>query len=181
MDKFLEILKSVGINFESFSGLTSISYGPGWLLSAFGAVALSVFGISMGRTKAVISLFSLYVAFAINWLFPYFEELESVLKLSLGNYWMRMALFVFTYIVTFIIFNLSFVRRRLSSAEFSLISVMILSFLQLGLMLSILLSFIPKDIAQGWFFGIYPYFGSSQALFLWAIAPLPVLPFLRAK
>ena len=179
MDKLLEILRSVGINFEALPSVSSV--GPGMLFGSLGAVALSIFGISLGRTKAVISLLSLYVAFAFVGLFPYFDTLESAANLPVDKYWIRMGFFIISYAITFIIFNLSFLRKRLSSVDFNLISILILSVLQLGLAVSIIASFLPEEIARKLFSDFYIYFASSKALFFWAISPLPVLPFLKGK
>lgn len=182
MAKLLDILRSFIPNFENLSSISfPTSFGPGWLLGAFGAVALSVYGLSVGRTKAVLSLLSLYVAFVIIQLFPYLEKVDQITDKPFEEYWLKIGVFLAAYIVIFLIFNFSFIRKRLSLAEFSLFGIILISLLQLGFLASIIFSLLPKELATTWSFGFYNYFATKQAFFLWAVAPLPVLLFLKQK
>lgn len=181
MARFLELLKSLIPTLENFTaGSSALPVGgPGWLLGALGTVAASVFGLSIGRTKAVISLFSIYVALLIEKLFPYFEETANFLGDSLEEHWLRLGLFAAFYIISFTIFSLSFIRKRLSSGEYSLFGILIISFLQFGFLASIVLNIIPRDLVAGRLSDFYNYFATSKALFLWAVTPIVVLIFVR--
>ena len=182
MAKLLDIIRSFIPTFENLPAISSISgFGPGWLLGAFGTVALSLYGLSLGRTRAVLSLLSLYVAFVVIKLFPYLDKVGQTIDTPFEDYWLKIGVFVATYIVVFLIFNFSFLRKRLASTEFSLFGIMVISFLQLGFLASIVSSLLPNDIAVKWSFGFYNYLGTSSALFVWAILPLPVLLFLKQK
>ena len=182
MDKLLEFFKLATVNLANFynlGGITSIS--PGWLFGAFSAVAVSLYGLSLGRTRAVVSLLSIYVAFVFIRLFPYSDKIDQITNSSLALYWIEVGMFLGAYLVVFIIFTFSFVSRRLSSAEFSLFGVIIISILQLGFLISIIFSILPEDLVIKWSLGFYNYFATQQALFFWAIGPLPILPFLGKK
>lgn len=182
MGRLLDIIRSLIPTFENLPSISSISgFGPGWLFGAFGAVALSLYGLSMGRTRAVLSLLSIYVAFVVIQLFPYLDNVGQMIDKPFEEYWLKIGVFLTAYIVIFIIFNFSFIRKRLSSAEFSLFGVILISLLQLGFLTSIIFSFLPEELTVKWSFGFYNYFGTRQALFVWAVAPLPVLLFLKNK
>lgn len=181
MFKILEILRSFIPNLESLP-LPSVSgIGPRWLFGIFGLVVLSLYGLSMGRTRAVLSLMSLYSAFVITKLFPYSDKIETLVAKPTEDYWIPVGLFLTTYIVIFIIFNFSFLKNRVASSEFSLFGVVLVSILQLGFLISIILSILPKDVSVSWSQNLYNYFGTPIALFFWAIAPLPALLFLKQK
>lgn len=182
MLKFLDIIKSLIPSFENLPSISSISgFGPGWLFGAFGAVALSLYGLSMGRTRAILSLLSLYVAFVVIQIFPYLDKVGQMLDKHFEEYWLKLGVFLAAYVVIFLIFNFSFLRKRMSSSEFSLFGVILISLLQLGFLASIIFSLIPVEMTAKWSFGFYNYFGTPTALFFWAVAPLPVLPFLKQK
>ncbi len=182
MDKFLDILRSFIPNFENLSNIPLPSgMGPGWLFGAFSAVAISLYGLSLGRTRAVLSLLSIYAALVIVKLFPYFSNVSQMAEGSVADYWIKVGIFIGTYVIVFLIFNFSFIRKRLSSTEFSLFGIILISILQLGFLASIILSLLPDELAMKWSFGFYNYFATKQALFIWAVLPLPVLLFIKRK
>ena len=179
MLKFLDFLRTMLPNIESFSGISFAGFGPGWLFGALGTVAVSIFCLSMGRTKAVVSLLSIYVAFVFDRIFPYSKEVNNIIGSSLDNYWIRIGIFLLAYIIVFAVFNSSFIRRRISSNEYSLFGIMVLSFLQLGFLASIIFNILPRELVLKWTFGFHNYFSTPIALFFWALAPLPVLLFIK--
>lgn len=179
MIKFLDFLRTLLPNLEIFSSISFAGFGPGWLMGALGTVAISIFGLSIGRTKTVISLISIYVAFVFDRIFPYSEEVGNIIGGALDDYWIRIGIFLLAYIIVFVVFNFSFIRRRLSSNEYSLFGIIILSFLQLGLLVSVVSNMLPEQLVLQWTFGFHNYFSTPVALFFWALAPLPVLLFIK--
>lgn len=182
MAKWLDIIKSLIPTFENLPNIpTNIGSGPGWLFGVFGAVALSLYGLSLGRTRAVLSLLSLYVAFVVIKLFPYLDKVGQMINRHFEEYWLKIGVFLTAYVLIFLIFNFSFIRKRLASTDFSLFGIILISILQLGFLASIIFSLLPKEIALKWSHGLYDYFATQQALFIWAVVPLPVLLFLKQK
>ena len=182
MDKVLEYFSLLMGNIGGFSSLSGVSgMGFTWLFGALGAISLSLYGLSLGRTRAVMSLLAIYVAFTLDRLFPYLSEIQKIVSIDIADYWIRVGFFLAAYILVFIIFNLSFLRKRFSSLEFSLFGILLISLLQLGFIISIIFSYLPNELTLKWSFGIYNYLATQQALFFWAIAPLPALLFIRNK
>lgn len=180
MVKLLDFIRSFIPSLENLPNLASISsFGPGWLFGAFGTVAISLFSLSIGRTRAVISLLSIYVAFAFNMLFPYSEEISNIIGSSLEEYWIRLGIFLIAYITVFVIFNFSFIRKRISSSEYSLFGIIILSFFQVGFLVSVIFNILPEELILKWVPGFSNYFSTPTALFFWAFAPLPGLLFIK--
>lgn len=180
--RMLDIIKSFIPTFENLPEIYfPASIGPGWLFGAFGTVVISLYGLSLGRTRAVLSLLSIYVAFVVIKLFPYFNIINQIAGRGVQDYWLQIGVFLAIYIAIFLIFNFSFIRKRLSSAEFSLFGVILISLLQLGFLASIIFSFLPRESAIKWSSYFYNYLATQQALFIWAVAPLPVLLFIKRK
>ena len=180
MIKFLDLIKSFMSNLENLPNLASISsFGPGWIFGAFGTVAVSLFSLSIGRTRAVISLLSIYVAFAFNMIFPYSGEVSNIIGGSLEEYWIRLGIFLIAYMAVFAIFNFSFIRKRISSSEYSLFGIIILSFLQVSFLVSVVFNILPEELVLKWVPSFSNYFSTPTALFFWAFAPLPGLLFIK--
>src|SRR3989344_4705440 len=147
MDKVLEYFSLLAGNIGGFSNFASIS-GTSftWLFGALGAVSLSLYGLSLGRTRAVMSLLAIYVAFTFDRLFPYFSEIKNMVSNNVADYWIRTGIFLAVYILVFILFNLSLLRKRFSSSEFSLFGILLISLLQLGFVGSIIFSYLPAEL-----------------------------------
>lgn len=183
MGKLFETIKFLIPNLESLASISSLGggLGRGWLLGAFGTVAISLYGLSLGRTRAILSLLGIYVAFAFIQLFPYLEDFNRIIGRPVELHWLKTLIFLTAYAVAFFILNFSLIKRRLSSTEFSLFGVVLISLLQLGFIVSIILSFLPGSVGAAWLPTFHYFFDSRQALFFWAIAPLPVLLFIKRK
>lgn len=182
IEKLLEYLAFLKLSPASISDLLPASGpGPGWLFGALGTVVISVCGLSIGKTRAILSLLSVYVAFVFDRLFPFFDKIQNIAGSSLAPYWVHLGIFILVYISVYIIFSTSLIRQRISSAEFSLFGVAIISILQLGFLVSIFYSFLPIELAKEWSFGFYNFFRTPLALFLWAVMPLPILLFIKRK
>lgn len=180
MDKLLEYLKLPNISFLNLGSVSNLGYN--WLFGVLGAIVLFLHGLTLGRTRALISLLSIYIAFTIYRLFPYLEELKKIVNRPLlDDYFLQVGLFLAVYILIFVILNLSFARKRLSSSEFSFFAVIFLSILQIGLLASIIISLLPETLTVKFLGKFYELFGSQQALFFWALAPLPVLLCMRGE
>ena len=182
MDKLLDIIRAIIPSFENLPAISlNPGSGPGWLFGAFGTVFVSLYGLSIGRTRAVLSLLSVYVAFVIIKLFPYLDKVTQTTFLPFEDYWLKIGLFILFYAAIFLVFNFSFLKKRMASTEFSLLGILLISIFQFGFLISIVFSLIPKETALNWSLGFYQYFGTQLALFVWAIAPLPVLMFIKRK
>lgn len=177
MEKIFEYLNLVRPSLANLYNVANV--GPGWLLGVFGAVAVSIYGLSIGRTRAILSLFSIYVAFVVEKFFPYFDNLQVLIGESVSLYWLRVSVFAAAYVLASLVFNYSFVKKRISSADFSLSAVILITTLQLGFLASILLGFLPESLGIQWSFGFYYYFVSPSASFLWSVMPIISIVFLK--
>ena len=161
--------------------LAYFNFGPPTLFGILIVIFLLLYGLSLGRTRAIISLLGIYIAYALQALFPYFSELHNGLRFSPEMYMTRVALFFVFYLIVFAVLNRSLVRHRLTMKEFSIIWVSLISLLQLGILLSIVLNFIPIDTLTMFPKNLSGYFAEQRALFFWLTAPVLILLMMRRE
>lgn len=157
------------------SFIQKLNFGPEVLIGVLIIVFFLVWSLSLGRSKIAISLLAIYIAFSVTVIFPFW----SLIDIKLDVYLVEISVFLAIYIITLIIFSASFLKKRLASNEFSFLSIMLISFLQIGFLLSILISFMPSELGIKYLGQFYKYFGSSEALFVWSVLPLPGILFLK--
>lgn len=166
------------INLFNLPDLLKTISGPQVLFMGLLLVFLLLYGLSLGRTRALVSLLGIYIAYVFNATFVYFSELYKWIPLKDTNL-IRVATLLAVYLVVFYILNRSLVKARLTLKEASFFSVFIISVLQLGLLISIITNTLSPEML-GYFSGPFlSYFSTKSALFYWAIAPILVLIFLK--
>ena len=154
---------------------------PKILIGGLVLVCLLLYGLSLGRTKALISLLAIYIAYVLQAMFPYFSELHKAVRYSPEMYMTRIALFLIFYIIVFAILNRSLVKQRLTMKEFSFFWVLFISILQLGILVSTILNFIPPDKLAAFPKSILTYFAEQRALFFWLAFPVLILIMMRKE
>ncbi len=142
---------------------------PSGLFALFAVIALILYGISVGRTKALISLLSIYVAYVLTILFPFPSFMPAA------------GIFLALYIIVFLILSRSLRRTRLTASDSSVWQVIVISIVQIGLLASIGASLMPDDIGQRYLGPLYAWFGGSKTLWIWAAASLVIMPFMRTR
>ena len=130
------------LDLAAISGL-NFNFGPSGLFAILGLIFLLLYGLSLGRTRALISLLGIYIAYAIMSVFPYLDRLHDLIKVSPELYITRVGLFLFVYVIVFAVFNNSLVKSRLTIKEASFFSVSIISIMQLGLLVTIITNIVP--------------------------------------
>lgn len=149
-----------------------------WIVVLFFVFVIFLIGFSLGRTKMLLALVSIYAAAFIEPRFPYFETVGGFFKNTPGS-WLRVGVFLVIYIVFFAALNRSILKHRLSLKESAFLPVAGLSILLAGLLLSILISYFPTPGELGISSAINRYFATENAQFFWAIAPIAAVFFLK--
>jgi len=135
-------------------------------------VASIFYGLLLGKNRIILLMLSTYSAFAIYSIFP-FSKISAVT----GNlFFLKFGVFLIFMAISFIFFNRSFfghlfkVSKALSNISF--FKIMILSFFQIGLFMSIFFGIVLTDSARS----ISPLtklvFTGSIPTLLWFLAPL---------
>src|SRR3989338_9070209 len=152
--------------------IPNFDLGPSGLFAILGLIFLLLYGLSLGRTRALISLLGIYVAYSIVSVFPYLDRLHEAMRISSELYITRVGLFLLIYVMVFSVLNRSLVKNRLTLKDASFLSVSIISILQLGLLITIITNTVPVSAlkASGNLFGIAEYFSTNETLFYWFMA-----------
>ncbi len=140
-----------------------------------------LYGISVGKTRALLSLLAIYTAFVLITLFPYEKRLLTASPGALQAPITHSVLFLVFYVLAFFALNHSSLRHRLSMGEISFWRVLVISVVQVGFLSAILISFFPQETTAQLLGRVSYFFGSTTALFYWSIGSLAILPFMRSR
>jgi hypothetical protein len=132
------------------SFLASINWAtPNWdtfilLLFVIGAL---LYGLSLGRDRVIVILVSVYMALAVVANAPVLRDL-NLLQLSLNdNYILKIGFFLGAFVFLFFLLSRSALLRTIGTngAPGSWWQTIVFSILQVGLLISITLSFLPGE------------------------------------
>ncbi len=168
------------LNLAAISKL-NFNFGPSGLFAVLGLIFLLLYGLSLGRTRALISLLGIYVAYSITSVFPYLDRLHDLIKISPELYITRVGLFLFMYVVVFAVLNRSLIKDRLNLKDASFFSVSVISVLQLGLLITIITNIVPMSVLKipGNLSYVSDYFSTNDALFYWFLVPILIVSFMK--
>ena len=169
------------IDFGSMAGVGPFLRDPKGLFALLGLVIFVLYGLSVGKTKALVSLLSIYVAYILTLFFPFGGWLSSKVILPPEAPILQVIIFAVFYILTFLLLVNSMMRHRLTLGEISIFKVVLISVVQLGLLASIALSLLPEDFGTHAFGPAYPYLAGQKVLWAWAVASLVILPLMKAE
>jgi len=153
--------------------------GSGGLFALLVLVVILLFALSLGRTRVLISLLAVYVAFTLQAVFPYFAYLQEMLSKDLPT--LRVGVFLLLYLITFGLLNRSVLLARFNLSEAAFFSVVFMGIIQLGLLVSIILNLAPSfySINDKIPKELLPYIATQRALFYWTLLPLFMLLFAK--
>ncbi len=171
---------SLAGGFDNFSKMaTQFNWGtPSWslfILLAWVAISI-VYSFATGRGRALSILLSIYVAKLLVLEAPFLTNaLTKNFNLTLVSL-QQLAAFVVIFLALFLflgrfVFRTSADGRHMSSMVFGLI----FSFLQVGLLISIVLSFLPQPTQNSLEPLIQTLFVKNPASFIWLLAPMVYL------
>ena len=168
-------------NLANLETISKILTHPTWdLMVIFFFIAAGFFyGISSGKKKLIAALFSLYVSGLV---FANFSYLDFVVK---GRTLLEVFLFrSLTFAVLIILLALLFNRilsRDDSSGTRQWWQVFLLSFLEVGLLMSFIFQLLPAKELFTFSPVVKNIFASSGAFFWWLTLPLVALFFISRK
>ncbi len=142
-------------------------------------VIILLFALSLGRTRVLISLLSIYVAFTLQAIFPFFGQLQKSVSFTHDLATLRVIVFLALYVVILGLLNRSVLLAHFNLSEAAFFSVIFMGLIELGFLISIVLNLAPSFY---WISGnvpasVLPYFATQRALFYWALAPLVMVVF----
>lgn len=123
---------------------------PTWdlFIVLFFIVASLLYGISLGRDRIIVILVSIYMALAIVNYIPFISAFTANISVNDG-FALKVSVFIGIFILLFFFLSHSALLRTLGHAasQGPMWQVIIFSFLHVGLLISVTLSFFPRDLA----------------------------------
>lgn len=124
---------------------------PTWdlFILIFFIVASLIYGISLGRDRIIVILVSIYMSLAIVNYIPFVSEFSANISVN-DAFALRVTVFLGIFILLFFFLSHSALMRTLGhgATQGKLWQVMIFSFLHVGLLVSVTLSFFPTDLVD---------------------------------
>ena len=171
--------KASQITVPGLGALSTPSLSSGELFGILVVVGVLLMALTLGRTRTLISVLAIYVAFALQTIFPFFGWLLKHQSFTNDLPTLRIFIFFILYAIVFGLLNRSILKTRFNLGESSFVSVVLMGLVQLGFIVSIVLNLAPSfyDISTRVPADFLPYIGNQLALFIWALIPCGLLIF----
>jgi hypothetical protein len=137
--------------FVSF--ITSLNWAnPTWdvFILLFFIVGALLYGLSLGRDRVIVILVGIYMALAVVTNAPALSTLNVALNLN-ENYVLRISFFLGIFVIVFFLLSRSALLKTIggNGAPGSWWQTIVFSILQVGLLISVTLNFLPREMTQG--------------------------------
>lgn len=155
---------------------------PTWdiIILLFVILSVLIYSFTLGRDRIVALLISTYLSLAVATNLPYMEKLNELINSS-GFSTFKISAFLIVFASLFIILSRSSLLQGLSNLSGGWWQIILFSLLQVGLTVSVVLSFIPHDF----FNRLSPFtqiiFTSDLGKFCWIVLPILALVFIHGR
>ncbi len=148
---------------------------PSWdlFIVLFFIVAGFLYGLSLGRDRVIVILVSIYMALAVISTAPYIGTFHA--DVGVANLFVfRISTFLAVFVALFILLARSALLQTIASADTrgAWWQVLLFSFLHVGLLISIVLSFLPPGTVDRLAPLTRSVFTSETGRFLWIVGPI---------
>ncbi len=127
-----------------------ITFEPTWdlFIILFFVIAALVYGISLGRDRILVILVAIYMALAVVKYLPFVTEFKADVSVN-DAFAFKVSIFLGLFILLFFFLSQSALLRTFASnaSQGSWLQVVVFSFLHVGLLISVTLSFFPSDLS----------------------------------
>lgn len=156
--------------------LSSLNWAnPTWdiFILLFFVVGALLYGLSLGRDRVIVILVGIYMALAVVTNAPALTSLKLAVNLN-ENYVMRISVFLGIFVIVFFLLSRSALLKTIggSHAPGSWWQTIVFSVLQVGLLISVTLNFLPAEFTQGLTQVTKNIFMSDQGRSAWLILPI---------
>lgn len=153
-------------------GLKNIDMAnPSWdlFLVGFFLVGSLLYGLSLGKDRIIAILMSIYMALAVVDKLP-----DFVVNINVNEgYAFQITTFIAVFVAMFFLLSRTAIARALPpSNRGGIIQTIVLSFLHVGLIISVALSFMPQQFLDRFSETTQKIFTGEWAAFIWIIAPI---------
>lgn len=163
--------------------LPNINWGvPSWdlFIVLFFVVAAFLYGLSLGRDRIIVILVSLYMGLAIVNTAPYLNNFSAEISFNNSSIF-KVSIFLGLFIILFFLLSRSALLNTIAASDSPgrWWQSIVFSFFHVGLMISIVLTYLPKEFLGNISEGMRNLFISDPAKFFWLVAPIAVMVLIR--
>lgn len=167
----------------SFLNNFSLSGSSGWILLLIFLAVAFVYGLSMGRSRLVVVTLGIYFSFILTWAIPWKQLTFLGIKEAPTS---NVQIFIFLALILGFYFLIphSALRSALKlqgRRRSGWWPVLILSILQIGLILEIVIGFLPAKVVASLSSLAQLIFSGPIAQFCWLLLPILAIMFLRSR
>jgi hypothetical protein len=161
---------------STVSFLANINWAaPSWdvFVYLFFVIGAFLYGFSLGRDRIIVILVSIYMALAVVGNAPIINQVNLAFHIS-ENIILQISLFLGLFVLLFFLLSRSALVKTIgeNSAPGKWWQVIVFSFLQVGLLISIALSFLPADAVSVFSEQTRQIFIGDYGKSAWLIAPI---------
>lgn len=179
-------IPAINLNFlgnVGFANMVNLTH-PSWdlVIGVLFIVVALIYAVSFGRNRAIIALVSIYMGFASVVMFPIKQF--KLADIFLQGFYFDLIIFSFFTVLSFLLLSNSFLRRIFGYArvrEGKWWQIFLYSFLHIGLLLMIILSFLSEEAVGNLSPITTILFTTSWAKFIWIVLPIAALFFIRKE
>lgn len=162
---------------QIFSTIQAIDWSrPSWdvIIFLFFIISAFLYGFSLGRDRIIVILVAIYMGLAIANTAPFLPQLTE--KLPFGQLFaLKLTTFLGIFLILFFLLSRSALHGAIGGRRESFgrwWEVLIYSVLHIGLIISILLSYLPPKSLQSLAPLTQTIFASDIGRFVWILAPI---------
>lgn len=151
---------------------------PTWdlFILLFFVIGALLYGLSLGRDRVIVILVAVYMALAVVSNTPVLNSFDFSVALN-SNSVLKITMFLGLFVVLFFLLSRSALLKTIGSsgAPGSWWQTIVFSVLQVGLLISITLNFLPADMTRALSEGTRQIFMSDNGRSAWMILPILVM------
>jgi hypothetical protein len=151
---------------------------PTWdlFILLFFVIGALLYGLSLGRDRVIVILVAVYMALAVVSNTPMLETFDFSVALG-NNSALKITMFLGLFVVLFFLLSRSALLKTIggSGAPGSWWQTLVFSILQVGLLISITLNFLPADMTRALSEATRQIFMSDQGRSAWMVLPILVM------
>lgn len=156
---------------------------PTWdlmIIIIFVIVSL-LYGFSVGRDRLIVTLVSTYMALAVVNVVP-FANMKWTAHLFVSTAW-QVGMFLGIFLVLFFLLSQSALMSTIRGTDVrgSWWQVILFGFLQIGLLISVIFSYLPEPALNHFSSPVRFYFVSDVAKLFWVCVPIVLLILIRKR
>ncbi|MBI2099426.1 hypothetical protein HYT45_03395 [Candidatus Uhrbacteria bacterium] len=172
-------LAKLSVDFSGlFTALKNLNLAqPTWdiFVLFFFSFAVLLYGLTLGRDRIILTLIAIYMSLAVVNTAPYLSNFRN----TGSEFALRMSLFVGAFIILFFaLARSSFLRNIGSPAGGRWWQVILWSFLHVGLLTSVMLSFLPGTAMRYFAPFTQMVFTGNLGKFFWLVTPIALMIFI---